>query len=368
MNGRFTGLGKILLCAIILSFGIKGSATDLPVEGPLKYKVSFGESYHNYLPGGSLRIRVQFKNITPDTLKISEELTVLDSAGIKAWDTLINLELLPDSGTTIPLIVPIPQHTGFYTLTAAGSGDKHNGSRPSFPIQVVSPGKSTRLKKILVHTPDEEQAINAFLKSWDIKAPTISWGQVLLLGKKSRDLYAAGDRQIMQLIERALNREMSVIFLDFGPATPANTGNPPEIILPYNVKVNFIQSAAPERRFVLIADNKELTYGFKTPEVENWNGSYGITVPATDLRFDGKGVKINALVTTGNNPTRFPVVELVPESGKGKVYLCQLLTDGRFDESAVTPRNKPTLPAYDPLAVQFLLNLISATVGDNLMK
>jgi len=31
-------------------------------------------------------------------------------------------------------------------------------------------------------------------------------------------------------------------------------------------------------------------------------------------------------------------------------------------------RNQADLPAYDPIAVQFLLNLISAAVGDNLLK
>jgi hypothetical protein len=102
--------------------------------------------------------------------------------------------------------------------------------------------------------------------------------------------------------------------------------------------------------------------------MQSWNGCYGIVVPAIDLRFEGKGAEINAYATTGENPYRFPIVELVPLNGKGKLYLSQIMTDGRLDDSVKPPRNKPALPAYDPMAVQFLLNLISATVGDNLLK
>jgi len=370
MSVRFLLLRVFSICAFfILVIGINGRATGQDNPGSdKKYQVTFGESYHNYLPGATMRMRVVFKNNSQDAIKISQELMVLDSAGIKFWNTVINLELLPHGSIIVPLIVPIPRITGTYTLTTSDSTGGNGVNVPSFPFNVAKPAKSSRLKQILVHTPDNEEVLNGFLKTWDIKAPTISWGQVLLLGKRSRNLYAAGDREIIQLVDRALNREMSVIFLDFGPAGYSDGGNPPKMALPFNITVNFLQASAPEQSFVLKSDYKELIFGFKTNEVKNWNGSYGVTVPATDLRFDGKGVKINAMVTTGNNPYRFPVVELIPETGKGKVYLCQLLTDGRIKESSSPPRNKPDLPAYDPLAVQFLLNLISATVGDNLLK
>jgi hypothetical protein len=86
------------------------------------------------------------------------------------------------------------------------------------------------------------------------------------------------------------------------------------------------------------------------------------------LKLQSKGVKINALATSGNNPYRYPVIELISEKEKGKLYLCQIITDGRLDESVKPSRNQFSLPAYDPMAVQFLLNLISASVGDDLLK
>jgi hypothetical protein len=158
-----------------------------------------------------------------------------------------------------------------------------------------------------------------------------------------------------------------VIFIDFGPVCKIEDESK-KIGLPYDVTVSFIKAKAPEQNFVLKTDYMELTYDFATHLMTSWNGCYGVTVPATDMRFDGTGVKINAFATTGENPFRFPVVEMIPKNGKGKLYLSQILTEGRLDESVKPQRNHPELPAYDPMAVQFLLNLISATVGDNLLK
>ena len=278
---------------------------------------------------------------------------------------MINLDLLPSGSVTIPLMVPVPKFPGTFTLTIADA--VNDASKPSFQINVIQPKKSPRLSKILVHTPDSEEALNRFLKSWDIKAPSVSWGQVLLLGKKSWSQYVDGDKEMTQLVDRSLKREMSVIFIDFGPV--GKIEDPlKKIGLPYDVTVSFIKAKAPEQCFVLKSDYKELTYDFATHLMKSWNGCYGVTVPATDLRFEGTGVKINAFATTGENPFRFPIVELIPKNGKGKLYLSQILTEGRLDETLKPSRSQSELPVYDPIAVQFLLNLISATVGDNLLK
>ena len=360
----------VLLFIMVTTLALEQSEATgyFPSAGGKKYMVNFGESYSNYSPGSLMRIGVVFKNSSSDELKVSQELMVLDSSGAKAWNTVINLELLPNGSVTVPLLVPVPKFPGTFKLTTGDSAGGNGEGPASFGFNVIQPKKSPRLSKILVHTPDNEVALNEFLKIWDIKAPSVSWGQVLLLGKRSRILFATGDRDITQLVDRALKREMSVIFLDFGPANDGTAANAQKMALPFDISVSFIKAPTPEQGYTLKSDYKELIYNLETSQVKNWNGYYGVTVPATDLRFDGKGVKINAYVMAGNNPYRFPVVELVPLNGRGKIYICQLLTDGRLDESVKPARSQPGLPAYDPLAVQFLLNLISASVGDNLLK
>lgn len=332
-----------------------------------KYQVIFSESYHNYLPGSLLRIGVVFKNSSSEAVKVSQELVVIDSTGVIPWNTVINMEISAKESVIVPLMVPVPKIPGAFSLTLTDATGTTDDSVPSFEFLVIQPQKSERLSKILVYTPDSEEGLNKFLKRWDIKAPELSWAQVLLLGKKNWTQYVKGDKAITLLVDRALKREMSVIFLDFGQEE-VKEDSFTKILLPYEVSVSFIKAKGPEQSFVLKSGYKELTFGFTNSVLNPWNGYYGISVPATDLRFEGKGAKIYAYATSGENPFRFPLVELVPDNGKGKLYLCQIITDGRLDESVTTARNHPEQPAYDPMAVQFLLNLISETVGDNLLK
>lgn len=368
MIGHLTLKVALLLILITLVIGnsSQGAASSARTTEK-KCEISFGESYHHYLPGSIMRMNVDFVNNASDTLKVSQELVLLDSLSLKVWKTVINLELFPYSRTAVPLIVPIPKQQGSFKLTILDQAGIVSVSVPSFVIDVIQPKKSPRLSKILVHTPDWEDDINRFLKVWDIKAPTISWGQVLLLGKTGWERYIAGDSEITQLISRALRREMSVIFIDLRSAGQ-NHGKHTKISLPYGISMNFIEGSPAEHGIALKPQYKELNYLLRGDLMRDWNGLSGELVPGFDMQFEGKGVKINAYATAGKDLSHSPVIEIIPYSGKGKLYLCQIITEGRIDELVKPPRNKPELPAYDPIAVQFLLNLISATVGDNLLK
>jgi len=332
-----------------------------------KYMVTFGESNHNYLPGSLLRIGITFKSTSTDDVHISQQFEIVDSTGIKVWDTIINLDLLPGASTSVPFMVAVPKLSGIFSFKLSVSQENTDITVPSFQFNVIEPTKSPRLSKILVSTPDSEEGLNRFLKSWDIKAPTISWGQVLLLGKKSWIQYVGGDQQIVQLIDRALKREMSVIILDIAPGDNSED-QLRKITLPYDVSMSFIKAREPEQNFILKSDYPKLCFDLGSREMRHWNGCYGVTVPATDLKFEGKDVKINAYAKTSQNPFRFPLVELVPKNGKGKLLLSQIITEGRLDEGIKSLRAQPQLPAYDPMAVQFLLNLISQAVDDKLLK
>jgi hypothetical protein len=367
MGGLTLRLGLFFILFTLISGENVRAIVYFPADTVKKYQVTFGESYHNYLPGKLLRIEVAFKNNSSDKLNVSQELVVLDSANNKAWKTIINLELQSKGSTSIPLLIPAPKFPGKYRLTTGNSSGNYGAENPLFEVNVVVPKKSPRLTKILVHTPDSEVDLGVFLKSWGIKAPMVSWGQVLLCGKGSWTLFAEGDQEVTQLISRALRREMSVIFLDFGPSGSGDA-KPEKLLLPYGVTVSFISGGSAEKSFVLKSDMNELTYDFSNHTMRDWNGFDGVSVPGTDMRFEGKSVKIIACATSGENNLRYPVVEIIPRDGKGKLYLSQIITDGRLTDVERSGRYNPKTPAYDPMAVQFLLNLISATVGDNLLK
>ena len=138
--------------------------------------------------------------------------------------------------------------------------------------------------------------------------------------------------------------------------------------LPYDVKVNFIRASSPEFSFIPEKRIKELVFDFPSDSFYSLNGLNGISIPPVAMRFEEKDAVISNYAVTGKKPFRSPVVEVKPNSGKGKLILCQVMTEGRLDEKVKSSQNRPEFPAYDPLAVQFVLNLISASVGDDLLK
>ena len=344
----------------------RASEDQSDFNGP-KYVVTFGMGYTDFLPGSLIRMEVRFKNITQHAETVTQEFVVLDKDRLVVWKTVINLELGEEGNVKIPLLIPVPKTAGIFTLTLGHADEIQKEFVPSFEFNVIRPQKSSRLSKILVYSPAYEENLNLFLKTWEIKAPNYSWAQVLLLGKEGWAHYIAGEPEISQLISRSLRREMSVIFLDFGSSGRDQTTQS-KIFLPFDVKVSFSKLKSPERVFILKGGYPELTYGLATSRVDEWNGSDGFTVPDEEMRFEGKGVRINALATCGVNPIRFPLVEVIPVSGKGKLYLCQLSTEGRIDETIQPARYEREIPVYDPVAVQLLLNLISVSVGDDLLK
>jgi hypothetical protein len=364
-------LNKYLLILLII-YGIisvyphraVGSITNGDQGG---YIVKFGDSYRNYKKDNHVRIDVLFRNLTDKSIDVAQELIVLNANGKRVWKTQINIQLKTYQEFRVPFLVPVPQLPGNYTLTIPGDSINSADQPPIFKFSVIEPHKAPRLSKIMVLAPDWEVELLAFVTSWGIKAPSISWGQVVICGKKTWQRIIDGDKDANQLIERALRRDMSVIFLDFGPVE-VKEGIEIKAKLPYDVKVKFIKASAPEISFIPERSIKALNYDLLKDNFYSLNGINGISVPPVDMRFEGKDVEITTYASSGKKPFRTPVVELKSKNDKGKLILCQVISDGRLDDKIKPSRNKPELPAYDPLAVQFILNLISASVGDELLK
>jgi len=354
------------ISGIIFLIDTKASGTG-SVEQQDGYIVQFGDTYHNYIKGGHVRIGISFQNLKDKPVDAAQEIIVLNAEGERVWDTRINLPLQPYQEFTVPFMLPVPLVPGSYSLTIPKADGMIPEHLPVFHFIVAEPNKSQRLSMITVLAPEWEEDLTGFVEHWAIKAASISFGQAVLCGRKTWQRLADGDKDAQQLIDRALKRDMSVIFLDFGPVEVQEAAEL-TIKLPYDVKVNFRKASAPELRFMPESSIKALNYDFPIDHFYSLNGLNGISVPPVDMQFEGKDVGVFKFATTGRNPFRFPVVELKPKSGKGKIILCQVITDGRLDDKVIPPRNRPDLPAYDPLAVQFVLNLISASVGDDLIK
>jgi hypothetical protein len=356
----------VFICGII-SISHPVTAGNKAVEQQVSYIVKFGDTYHNYSKEGYVRIGISFKNIKDNPIDVKQEIIVLNAVRERVWDTKINMQLQPRQEFKVPFMLAVPKIPGSYTLTIPKDSGASAEEYPQFNFVVIDPHKSKKLSLITVLAPDWEEDLLGFVDRWEIKAASISFGQAVLCGKKTLQRLAEGDKEAQQLIDRALKRDMSVIFLDFGPVE-IKEGIDYKITLPYGVKVKFIKATAPELNFIPERSIKALNYDLPMDHFYSLNGINGISVPPIDMKLEGKDVGISNLATAGKNPFRFPIVELKPESVKGKIILCQVITDGRLDEKVIPPRNRYDLPAYDPFAVQFVLNLISASVGDDLLK
>ncbi len=77
---------------------------------------------------------------------------------------------------------------------------------------------------------------------------------------------------------------------------------------------------------------------------------------------NGQAEQIDVLVNCGRSLTRNPVIMIDFGEGKGKVIISQLITNGRLSKSN-NNYNDLYAPRFDPVASQFVLNMIKTATG-----
>jgi hypothetical protein len=362
MNKKITQfLSLVAICCLMHFSGVSFG------QGQKGITAEFNVADRNYLPGSNIRMDVTFRNEQQTIESVTAQMEIIDEASNKVWDNRINFDLNPEQEFKVPLVITAPQQDGNYRITINNDNLVFSGIIPVTEFTVLKPEKSSRLSKILVTVPDGENELHEFVENWEIEAPSISWGQVVLCGKQTWQRFANGDKEVAQLIDRALKRSMSVIFLDFGPAG-TDSAESVKIKLPFSVEAEFKPVTSNEGSFSILPEIKKMGYNLTNLNIASWNGYNGITVPPFEIQLKAKEIISTFYVRSENEPYQYPVVEIKSKKDKGKVILCQLIIEGRLDENNKSVRNRPDLPVYDPVAIQFLLNLISTSVGEELMR
>lgn len=339
----------------------------LKAQSPKGIKAIWRMHGSNFQPGRNISLDITFQNEGDRPAALTAQVEILNEKGEKVWDNRLNFELKPLQEFKIPLMVPAPKAEGDYRLTLNNEQQLFTGLPPAEPIRVIEPEKSERLGKIMVTVPEWESQLHGFVEKWELEAPSISWGQVVLCGSQTWQRFSNGDKETAQLLDRALRRGMSVLFLDFGPK--ALTGGAElNVKLPFGAGTQFYPTSDSISSAVIVSANKEMNFNIENPSVPSFNGMGGAVFPVLGMKIDPAGLALNPYLAAGTSNAQYPVVELKPKNGLGKLILCRLITDGRLDESRKNVRNRPDLPFYDPLAEQLILNLISASVGEELMK
>ena len=320
----------------------------------------------HFLPGQVIKVDVQLNNHTSRLVRSRTRLQVVNQGGLEQWSTLLKIPLQANQPFHVPMLVKAPETDGKYVLRALSdqSGEKLS---EDISFDVFQPEKSKKLSKIMVYVPDYEPDLQKFAEQWNIKAPSFSWGQCMLCSYHTWQRLQNGDTDVSADIERALRRNMSVIFLDFGPADMPDVDQQ-EIDLPFRITATFTGKAQPEKAFALLSKDPQLNYHLQNMESGNWNGFGEVTVPPVRMEVKVRGGSKKNLVQTGKNPFRFPVVSVSIGKGRGKVILSQLLTDGRLLKPEGKVSSGKDVLAYDPLTVQLVLNLISMSVDNSLLQ
>jgi hypothetical protein len=319
----------------------------------------------NYLPGSQFKVYVDLKNLLSESKKVELQIETLNSKKEKEWSTVINLELEAGMDFRIPLLISAPQVVGECMIIAnvKNTGSKSLQIISALEFTVHKPIIPKKLANSMIYVPEWEHDLLHLVEDWDKEAPSISWGQVMVCSRKTLRRLEDGDSETIKLVERVLKRQMSVVFLDFSPVRLNS-----EISLPFDINIQFSGNVSPEKEFTIISDNNELGYELYQKSQYSWNGSDRTVVPGVDMKVISLGKAPRNLVKTGVNPFRFPVVNIPCGKGKGDIVLCQLITDGRLDKHTIEGTNANDIVRYDPLAVQFVMNLISSSINEKLLK
>ena len=353
-------INKILLSLILIFL----SGTLAPVFGQAdEIIVNLQMTDRNYVPGGLIRFDFGATNQSQSAKASTIPLEIRDQTGKVVWNNLINIEAGANHPVKLSLMANAPSAGGSYILTINGNNNRFAHPLPAIPFFVTEPAKPKLLAKILVTVPEGETELHHFVEKWAIEAPSISWGQIVLCGKKTWQNYIRGEKETINLIERALRRSMTVIFLDFQPL--GANGESATVTLPLSV------SASPDSEYepgeIVQIANKEMLFNMPADQFGQLNGLNGNICHTTGFRVKGNKIDIEPLIKSEKREKVAPVVKIAAQNGNGTIVLCGILTEGRLDESVKKLRNQPELSTYDPVAVQFLLNLIAASVDKNLL-
>jgi len=353
----------LFLVVLIMPFA---SFSDEGADRGISVRLNLDD--RNYLPGHRFQVFVELKNNLNESKKVELHVETVNSLKEKEWNTVINLELPGGKEFKIPLLIEAPKVMGESFIVANIKDVKSSSfkNKSILEFMVHEPEVSKKLGKAMIFVPEWEHGLEHMVEEWGLKAPSISWGQVMLCAGNTWKRLKDNDDETIKMIERALKRKMSVVFIDFGPLDLSGNSNI-ELLLPFDIHVEFTEAASPEREFSLISDKRELRFNLYGKNSFSWNGDDHVVVPAVDMKISSEKTPVN-IVKTGANPFRFPVVKIPVGKGNGDIILCQLITGQRLERNSVGSNKPHERIEYDPLAVQFVMNLVSMSVDEKLLK
>ncbi len=266
----------------------------------------------NFTPSQKIKLPVYFFNDTRKSIQAKARITVTDTANRKFIDTSIIVTVPAFSKKIKEIELTLPKPAGSYSLQAELANRPASVKYPvvsAWGIHIYQAVKPAGLQKIKVGLPDGEKELKAFLGQQGIETTSIkdANASVIVTSLNTWKQIAAGDQSLLNNLEQAIDKGISVVMLDageryLGQGYPLKNGDLGPLqgvarvtdpkITTYNlfkgVSLKFTEAAEPESHIHADKNNNSLWKNIPKEYTWLWNGLRGgLIVPAADMEFSG---------------------------------------------------------------------------------
>lgn len=264
-----------------------------------------------FTPGQQFTLPVYLFNDTDSTYQ-TEVLISITDANRKSWfRQTIHTPVPPFSHKVVEIQTTIPNSCGEYQMEALLQNPPAEVKYPVYSrwdirvFQATIPQEVSRTK---VYIPNYEKELIAFAENHQLQQ-TSNWEEanVILLSRPSWKQMAGKETAIKELMQRAINQGVSILFLNIGEqylgqGYPSHKGElgplqgvarvTDPVITRYHlfdgISLTFTETAEPESHIQPTDKDSTLWTGMPSHYTWLWNGLRGgLIVPAADFEVNG---------------------------------------------------------------------------------
>jgi len=264
----------------------------------------------NFIPEQKITVPVYLFNDTKVKSNLRTRITINDSDNHYFIDTTFIVSVPAFTKKVEEVHLVLPKQVGNYFLKATLLNKPETVKYPVvsvWNIHIFKAKKPEVLQTIKVAVPADEKELKAYLAQQHITTTKASEANVIITSLDTWKKIAAGDNSILNGLEQAIDRGISVIMLDageryLGQGYPAKNGDlgplqgvarvtDPKITsykLFKGVSLKFAEAAEPESYIHADINDSTLLKNIPKEYMWLWNGLRGgLIAPAADMEFSG---------------------------------------------------------------------------------
>ncbi|NMA75262.1 MAG: glycoside hydrolase [Bacteroidales bacterium] len=266
----------------------------------------------NFAPGSEITLPIHLFNDTDKDELLKVKITIEDRASKIHLEQSFVQQVEAFSTKVLSSKIQLPNKVGSYVIKAKLANPPKIVKYPvvsDWEIRIYKATVDEKLKKANVFIPDFESELLSFAKEQKLNLSKLEDKQTntVLISRKSWDKLTAGNQNIINFIEEAIGKGISVVMLDVGernmgqgyPVDSSDLGPlqgvariTDPIVTNYTlfggITLTFKEEAEPETHFFASGKNGALYNNLPMHYSGMWNGwRGGLTVPAADIEISG---------------------------------------------------------------------------------